>query len=364
MRASGTLTLQQDDYGDYIGTFVDDGGVRYDVEGALMEEGTAEGAVGGLLSNEETEFAFRASRDGSLLMLHLVPFDAAGQPSYDAAREFVLERQGSPSQDPSGQRATPPASPPQSPLGAMINPQPSSAGFAGTYAGALNGVSTTLTIQQQGATLQGRVDAGGYPYMLSGTASGAAARGTLSDPQTGGAVEVELLVQGEQLTLTLLAQDPYTGQVNRIPTTFQRGAPVPQSQPQAGAMPGARPGSGPGSAPSDGFERDPALVGVWSYTESMTSGDASMVTQMFLQVNPDGSYAYGNGRAVGGGAGWSGDTGYGNDVTRGKWRTQNSIVYIQEGGSPQWVPYARYYIEGGRMMFTFGDGSRQIWYRK
>ena len=29
-----------------------------------------------------------------------------------------------------------------------------------------------------------------------------------------------------------------------------------------------------------------------------------------------------------------------------------------------WAPYARYYVEGGRMLFTFGDGSRQVWTRQ
>lgn len=250
----------------------------------------------------------------------------------------------------------------RSPLDNMMTPQQSSA-FAGTYAGTLSGTPTMLTIQQQGATLQGQVDAGGYPYALSATASGATARGTLSDPQTGGTMNVELSMQGDQLSLTLLVQDPNTGQMTRMPTLFQRSGAGPGGSAIGGpAQVGQAPD--PGGAASDGFERDPYLVGSWSYTESMTSGDASMVTQMFLQVNPDGTYATGNGRAVGGGAGWSGDTGYGGDVVRGKWRTQDRIIYIQEAGSPQWVPYARYYVEGTRMMFTFGDGSRQVWHRQ
>ena len=50
----------------------------------------------------------------------------------------------------------------------MTTPQQPS-GFAGTYTGALNGVPATLAIRQQGATLQGQADAGGYRCTLSGT---------------------------------------------------------------------------------------------------------------------------------------------------------------------------------------------------
>lgn len=356
--ASGmiTLTLQQDAYGDYIGRYVNDSGISYEVEGEVDEE-----ALSGFIANEEEEFAFGAALNGEQLVVYLIPFDASGEPRYDAADEIVLARQqGSISvqsgvsmrQDP----AATPSNPTRSPLGAMMNPQ-RSAGLAGTYSGMLNGTPTTLTLQQQGSSFQGEADAGGYRYTLSGTVQGNTATGQLSDPQTGGAMNVELALQGDQLSLVLLAQDGF-GQTNRIPAQFQRGAAASQGLGSQGM------GAGTGSPAQENVERDPALVGGWSYTESMTSGDASMVTQMFLQVNPDGTYATGNGRAVGGGAGWSGDTGYGGDVARGQWRTQNGVVYVKENGVGQWAPYARYYVEGGRMMFTFGDGSRQVWHRR
>jgi len=241
-------------------------------------------------------------------------------------------------------------------------------GFPGTYAGAIGGVPVTLVIQQEGTTLQGEADAQGYRYTLAGQVNGATARGTLADPQAGGAVEVEMMIQGDQLTLTLLARDPYSGQVQRTPLLFQRSG---ASQAAPAASPGANAQSsteGPPGAGTQNVERDPRLVGNWSYTETMMSGGFSAVTQLFLQVNPDGSYAYGNGRTMAGGSSAygsiQGDTGYGDDVSRGQWRTQGSLVYIQEAGSPQWVPYARYYVEGNRLMFTFDDGSRQVWHRR
>lgn len=115
------------------------------------------------------------------------------------------------------------------------------------------------------------------------------------------------------------------------------------------------------------FERDPALVGAWSYSDTYISGDFSATTRLFMQVNADGSYAYGSGGVS---AGMDNNLGsvYGNsgsgDVTRGEWRTEGGIVYIREPGAPGWTPYARYYVEGASMMFTFANGERQVWHRR
>lgn len=238
-------------------------------------------------------------------------------------------------------------------------------GYAGTYTGDLGGVPMTLMIQQEGEALQGAADADGYRYTLAGQATGTTARGILSDPQTGGAVEVEMTVQGDQFVLTLLAADPYSGQVQRTPVSFRRNG-AGQAAPAADPVINAGGASATGAR--DAVERDPRLVGNWSFTETMMSGEFSSVTQLFLQVGPDGSYAYGNGRTTAGGSSAygsiQGDTGYGNDVSRGEWRTQGRIVYIKEAGSPQWVPYAQYYVEGSRLMFTYNDGSRQVWHRR
>lgn len=89
-----------------------------------------------------------------------------------------------------------------------------------------------------------------------------------------------------------------------------------------------------------------------------------MVSEKILVINPDGTFVLGDGRVVGGGGAGSFDSGGGGGVeATGEWRTENRIVYVRDPGG-QWQPYARYYVEGSRMMFTFGDNSRQIWHRQ
>ena len=94
---------------------------------------------------------------------------------------------------------------------------------------------------------------------------------------------------------------------------------------------------------------------------SYSSGEYGFASQWKMLVNADGTYLYGDGRVVGGGPGIGGDTGGGGDVTRGQWRTQNGVIYTNEGYG--WQPYAGYYVEGASLMLKFGDGSKQVWKR-
>lgn len=114
---------------------------------------------------------------------------------------------------------------------------------------------------------------------------------------------------------------------------------------------------------SGNYQRDPALVGLWRYSDSYTSGDFSLATEKYLEVNLDGTYKYGNGRVVGGGNSGTFDSGRGgDDFVTGRWRTENGIIYIDEGYGT-WTPYCGYYVEGDKLMMKFNDGSKEIWYR-
>lgn len=229
------------------------------------------------------------------------------------------------------------------------------AGFEGRFQGAIEGTPAVLTLQRRGAAVSGAIDAGGYPYQLQGSVSGGRLAGQLTDPQTGGGSGFEATLRGEDLELVLQSQDPYSGQARPVTMTFRRMA--------TGARPSVGAGVGGATPTVPQGQRDPALVGVWRQSQSMSGGGASMVVESFLRISADGSFTLGGGRAVGGGAGWGGDTGSGGVEESGWWKTENRIVYTQSAGGGGWQPYARYYVEGGKLMFTFGDESRQIWYR-
>jgi hypothetical protein len=197
--------------------------------------------------------------------------------------------------------------------------------------------------------LSGKIDAEGYIYLLSGTSDGGTWRGQLQDPQTQGQMQFQATLSEPNLNLLITYMDPGTFQQGSFQLQFTRGESVPTVQNNSAI-----------SGETSAVERDQRLVGVWSYTDSYTSGEFSFASQFKMQVNPDGSYLYGDGRVVGGGPGVGGDSG-GGDVTRGQWKTQNQTIYINEGFG--WQPYAGYYLEGASLMLKFGDGSRQVWKR-
>lgn len=114
----------------------------------------------------------------------------------------------------------------------------------------------------------------------------------------------------------------------------------------------------------DKYQQDPILIGLWRYSNSYTSGGFSMVSEKYMEIRADGTYSYGNGRVVGGGNSGSFDSGGGGDILTGKWRTENRIIYIDETGSGNWLPYSGYYVEGNSLMLKFNNGSKEIWHRQ
>lgn len=226
--------------------------------------------------------------------------------------------------------------------------------LSGIYTGDIAGTAATLQLERSGNSINGAIDAGGYGYRLSGSVNGNSGSGTLQDPQTGASMPFEIIEQGGAVTISISAADAQ-GQSQRINFQFSRGQ--GGTGPSAGAM---NPGN---QSAQTNVERDPALIGSWAYSDTYNSGDFSATTRLYMQIAADGSYAYGSGEVTAGTGSVYGGSGSGN-TSYGQWRTEGGIVYIMETGSSQWVPYARYYVEGNSMMFTLNNGDRQVWQRR
>lgn len=349
----GTINLALQQNGNAVqGTLTDMQGTVYQAQ-AEVEDGEAFGT----LSTPQGSMYFEAFREDNELYLTLIPVGATGQPDPSGAQEFIMQAKG-----PAVNSGTPPPitampqnnpapTPPGGSLGGPLGGQTghSTTQWDGNYTGNVMGTAATLQMQAQGGQLSGIVDVSGYRYQLQGNISGNQSEGKLVDPQTQGYFNCTANLNGDQLTLVL--QNPANGQSQQV--LFQRGGAG-----NATAMPGSNSGNPGGSQQVAGDSR---IVGAWTYTDSYTSGEYSFATQWKLIVNPDGSYIYGDGRVVGGGPGISGDSGSGGDVTRGKWKTENSIIHINTGGG--WQPYARYTTDGQSLLMQFGDGSKQLWKR-
>jgi hypothetical protein len=236
--------------------------------------------------------------------------------------------------------------------------------FAGSYVHRAPQGAVTLTLQQQGHAVRGSMQGlDGSQIEFEGVLrdNGKGVAGTARSPNGSGIFAARM--SDGRLSLILAETDPATGRAdvdNALELAF---APVQQRAPQGGQQqPATRPESAatPPQAPSS--ERDPALAGHWVYSSIYRSGEFSGTTTRQMAIHPDGTYRYGHGAVQ-----VSDSNAFGrsqsDDFTAGQWRTKGRIVYINEGGS-QWVPYARYYVEGGSLLLTFENGSKQLWRRR
>lgn len=352
----GTITLQLINSANGLqGKLTDMSGLVYNVQ-AEVEDGDAFGT----LSTQQGAMYFEAFREGNELYLTLIPAGADGQPDASGAQEFIMtaRMEGNnpvvsdpfPARPGSDQVSGQTGGPLGGPLGGP-NPPDGNNNWNGTYNGNIMGTTTTIQLQVQGDQLSGLVDAGGYRYNMQGTTSGNQSQGKLKDPQTQGFFNYTATLNGSQLNLTMA--NPSNGQSQQV--TFTKG----NHAANAGSVPATSGNAGvTGNQQAGGDNR---IVGAWTYTDSYSSGEYSFATQWKLIVNPDGSYIYGDGRVVGGGPGISGDSGSGGDVTRGQWKAENGVLYINTGGG--WQAYARYTTNGQSLLMQFGDGSKQLWKR-
>jgi hypothetical protein len=107
---------------------------------------------------------------------------------------------------------------------------------------------------------------------------------------------------------------------------------------------------------------DPTLVGTWAYQEVMSSGGMSVASQLVMQFQPDGVFLQGDARTLFSGPGVGLDSGVGNPVERGYWRASGGQLSAGVDGI-NFVPLARYQINGQSLLLRYNDNSTQLWTR-
>lgn len=220
--------------------------------------------------------------------------------------------------------------------------------WSGTFSGSINGTNSVLTLDEKLGSLKGEINADGYIYELSGKISGSNSEGTLSDKTTGGSVAFKANLQnGSKIELILFLSNEY-GQAVEVPLQFSRA--------EGKALAAV---TAPVPAAESNVELDPHLIGAWRHTETYTSGEFGTVSEWYMNINADGTYIYGDGVIAGGDENSSFYSGGDSGNTKGKWKSKQGIVYINNGYG--WEAYAKYYVEGMSMLFTLSDGSKQLW---
>jgi hypothetical protein len=226
-------------------------------------------------------------------------------------------------------------------------------GLPGTYVLDAGGGTLVARIEMKGSTLTGTIDVNGKPSLrLAGVAKGNVSRGTIVSND--GAGTYEAIVEGDILKLTISQEAGPNQRAATVPFQFRRADGVSGGKPPV-----------PTQAPSKGGAGDPRLVGNWTYQELLGGGGTSMAIEEKLVFRADGTYAYGKGRAVAGGADWSFDGGNGGDVERGRWRASDRVLFILDQAG-QWARVGTYGMtdDGSSMRITYDGGGRKLWSRE
>lgn len=107
-------------------------------------------------------------------------------------------------------------------------------------------------------------------------------------------------------------------------------------------------------------------MGAWDWQEVINSGDASFAQSEWLEFRADGTFAWGKGPAVAGGAGWSYDGGSASGAQMiGRWKAKGAVLFAL-GVDGKWVRVGAYGMtdDGPAMRVTYDGGGKRIWTRR
>ena len=219
--------------------------------------------------------------------------------------------------------------------------------FQGRYEGMLQQTYSTLVLKQNEDKVSGEINANGYIYRIEGVAENGDIKGKFFDSGTGAVLPCTASLDGSTIRFDVEVFNPRSGESQHLKLTFSR---------ESTALTDKRLRQNAGG--SEQALHNPIVVGRWRHTYAQGSDGYSIAVDTWMIVNADGTYEYGEGKAAGEGLQVEG-----GPTSRGHWRTHGQYLHFKEAGAQHWVPLARYYVEANKMLLTYGDGEREIWYR-
>ena len=291
---------------------------RFPIESQLTDQGSLEGYI----VEEGISYGFLAVMNDKQINISIIPFDEYGETDLFNAQIFSMKREEAEPND-------------------VLNNSSISPEWYGLYYGQIEGVAATMELNNDGKVLSGSIDVQNYTYDIRGSINGMKVKGKLKDQH--GQIDFAGSMKDTKIVWTIidnLSNQSYSIDFYRekenVGITQQNMVPISE---------------GP---------KDPNLIGNWLYSESYTSGTFTMASQWRFIFKNDGSFLYGDAKMSGGDALASAQS-TGGDYYKGTWKTEKDTIYLNEGQG--WVPYAKYYIEGDRLLMTISDESKKIWFR-
>jgi len=219
--------------------------------------------------------------------------------------------------------------------------------FQRTYEGMLQQTRSTLVLQQNEDKVTGEINANGYLYRIEGVIENGDMRGKFFDSGTGAALPCTASLDGSTIRFDVEVVNPHSGESQHLKFTFTRGSNA-QVETRLRQTDGG----------TEQRLRNLAVVGRWRHTYAQGSDGYSIAVDTWMIIKADGTYEYGEGKAASEGLQVEG-----GPTSRGQWRTSGQYLHFKEAGAQHWVPLARYYVEANKLLLTYADGEREIWYR-
>lgn len=224
-----------------------------------------------------------------------------------------------------------------------MNPEANAQRINGNFAGQQPGMNSAIVLQAKGNNVTGNFELNGRPGTVQATLSGSRLQGTLYDVQMQKNYAFSGYLQQDSLYLSIIFPE-----LNNQAVQLQM-----KRLPAAAAQANTRPTAG---------NRNPALVGLWRYTETFSSGSgdnyASFSTDYFMEFKADGTVFSWTGKSAGGSNNLSLE-GYPSGTQKAGWSTQGKTLFLTDPASGQ-KSSLLFYAEANRMMLHNGGQEKKI----
>lgn len=217
--------------------------------------------------------------------------------------------------------------------------------FAGTFAGQQPGIVSAAAIKVNDTILSGSFELNGRPGNINATVNGSNCQGMLYDIQMQKNYAFTGSVKQDSLYMDIVFPE-LNNQV--ISLQMKRMAEMSVA-------------AGFGANGSAG-EKHGALVGLWRYSETFSSGSgdnyASFSTDYFMEFKADGTVYSWTGKSAGGTSSMTID-GYPSGTQKGGWYTEGKTLFLTDLTSGQKASLL-FYAEASRMMLHNGGSEKKI----
>lgn len=224
-----------------------------------------------------------------------------------------------------------------------INPIAQAQSITGNFAGQQPGLNSSISLKANDQSLTGNFELNGRPGTVQASINGNTLQGNLYDVQMKKNYAFTGYLQQDSLYLSIVFPELNNHVVQLQMIRLPKPAAAGNSNLPAG-------------------KRNPALVGLWRYTETFSSGSgdsySSFSTDYFMEFKTDGTVFSWTGKSAGGSNNLTIE-GYPSDTQKAGWNTEGKTLILTDLATGQ-KSSLLFYAEPNRMMLHNGGAEKKI----